>query len=151
MLNKSLNDSKKKILNSYNKNSSGFTLVEIIVVILILSIVVSVVIPYSGNMINRHNDRKKIMKVVVAISELKNNTLNELKYGEVYSEGNNLIFVICGKVIKKIKFENSAEVEKKITFNKNGISNGGEIIVHLSRSYKLTVEKIKGKVSVQRL
>jgi prepilin-type N-terminal cleavage/methylation domain-containing protein len=130
----------------------GFTLVEVILVVLLILLIFSIIYPFSINMLTRQKEKKKILEVIVSISDLRRKSFSYLKNGVISARKNCLTFTLGGKILKKICFKKNIVLKGEIIFNKNGVSKGSQIVFqNLSNPYKIKIEKLTGKVSLVRL
>lgn len=131
--------------------SPGFTLIEVILVIILIAMIASMGVPFSMSLIEKHQEKKLVIEVAVEISRMRDATFANLTEGEIFLDEGQLVFTLAGKEIKRFKFDQKVELENKIVFNQNGVCNGGVIVVHQSRAYKMIVEKIRGNVTLERI
>jgi len=130
----------------------GFTRVEVILVVFLVLLIFSIIYPFSINMLNRQKEKKKILEVIVSISDLRRRSFSDFKIGIISARDNCLIFTLGGKTLKKICFKGNIRLPGEIVFNKNGVSKGREIVFQNPGSvYKVKIEKLTGKVSLIRL
>ena len=85
-----------KISNSSQKKKAGFTLVELMVVIIIVNLLSGVVIPKCTDLIEKSRERIDIMKLY----ELRN-ALNRALYEDSYDNIEEGTYGSCGKVSKE--------------------------------------------------
>lgn len=136
-----------------NLNHGGFTLLEVILVVALIALVVSITATFSMQAYTLSEEKKEVMRLVEAISDLRDRTVYEMKYSRVARDGEKLILTLAGREFQTFSFEESDRLflTEGIRFNRYGLTNGGEIILHLSRGYRIVVEGIQGKISLEQL
>jgi prepilin-type N-terminal cleavage/methylation domain-containing protein len=130
-------------------SSSGFTLIEILLVVLLVALSASVVIPLSIDYLNRQEEKKQILEIVTQISTLKKKSISYLQLAEIKAENNSLILMLDRRIEKDFSLPHQVYMEQSITFNQNGVSNGGEIKLRFSKEYVIKIEKWSGRISLE--
>jgi prepilin-type N-terminal cleavage/methylation domain-containing protein len=132
-------------------NQTGFTLIEIVMVIFIMALAVSMVVPFTVNMVDRNSEQKEIALIIQAIKRLRNQAFADLKSGRIRVEENKLILELDGEVFKEYEFEeeDAVSMDAPITINRNGVSSGGAIFLQRGKDYVLLVEKIRNLTRIQ--
>jgi len=129
----------------------GFTLIEVVVVLMLIAITASIVIPLSMEMVTRNMEKKKLVEILTEVEKLKDQSFSQLKIGKISLKNNSLLFFLDENKIKEFPLEKGAEMAADIFFNRNGISQGGEIVVHLEHaSYLVIVKKLTGELKIER-
>ena len=129
---------------------SGFTLIEIILVVVLIALVSTLVIPLSIDYLQRQSEKKQILDLTTRISALKKQAVARLQLGEIRAEEDALVLLLDHKEVERFPTSGRVRLKRPITFNRNGITNGGEIRLRLSHHYTIRVEEISGKISLQR-
>lgn len=133
-----------------NGRESGFTLIEIILVMVLIALVSTLVIPLSIDYLQRQSEKKQIIDLTTRISALKKQAVARLQLGEIRAEEDALVLLLDHKEVARFPTSERVRLKRPITFNRNGITGGGEIRLRLSHLYTIQVEKISGKISLER-
>ncbi len=131
------------------KNSSGFTLIEIVLVFILIGLIATLTLPFFFNSITKISNKKKLSTIILTISELRKKSISYLEYGEIIIDNNEILFFLGGKLYKKISVPFVEMKKNKIVFNKNGYTNGGEIILKTERTFRLIIKKFNGKIELR--
>jgi hypothetical protein len=121
-------------------NHSGFFLIGLLT---------ALTFPYFSNVINKAGEKKKIVTILTAISDLKKKCLSYLEVGEITAEGNELVFFLDNKELRRIYLPQLQGISGNIYFNRYGITAGGEILIHFSRTYRIVIEEVSGKIRIE--
>ena len=100
-------------------------------------------------MINKTGEKKKIVTILTAISHLKKKCTSYLEVGEIAAEGNELVFFLDNREIRRMFLPQLQGISGKIYFNRYGITAGGEILIKFSKRYKIVIEEISGRIRVE--
>lgn len=152
---------KDGFISEYMENSKGFTLLELIMVICIISIVSCVVI-LNGNVLSNHKEKKELKELINDLNYTRNNAIIESKkYILTFIPNKNyyLIHKVENKeiIVKKKEFTNGIKILKtslkgdKIIFNSTGApSNAGTINLENSKGeeIEITIGVATGKIRV---
>ena len=107
------------------------------------------IFPYFSNAINKTGEKKKIVTILTAISDLKRKSISYLKVGEIAADGNDLVFFLDQREVDRLYIPQLIGITRDIYFNRYGITAGGEIAVQFSRVYKIVIEEISGRLHVE--
>ncbi len=108
------------------------------------------IFPFFSGIIDRTEEKREISYVLNSINDLKKKSFSYVQNGKISASKNQLIFSIGGKEIEKISLKGSVTLKKDICFNKNGLTEGGEIVLKLRHKYKVIVEKLWGKIKLEK-
>jgi len=134
------------MLKQSSSKQNGFTLIEILIVLAIISMILTVVTPFSVNLYERYEDSLKVQKVMLYIASLKRESFLYSKENEISSLDGTLL--VNGE--KKPFSGMFVIVKKPFRFFKNGTSDGGEIEIQIDkRKYTITVRKPFGEISLE--
>lgn len=65
---------------------------------------------------------------------------------EVY--GHDLVFFLDNEETERITLPEPPQIDGTIYFNRYGIASGGEIIITFNKTYRLVIEEVSGKISL---
>jgi prepilin-type N-terminal cleavage/methylation domain-containing protein len=125
----------------------GFTLIEILIVILIIGLMFSVGLPISYSMYMSYKASLKAEEVMVFISSLKRESF-------LYSEAKVLsskdgVMMVNGK--EEIFKDTIIRIDQPIEFYKNGTTSGGTLRVYVGdQAYSLNVKAPFGDIILER-
>jgi len=137
----------ENFINMYNKR--GFSLFEILLVLLFIGIITTLVIPFTISFIDRQKERKKVLDIITEIGNLKKKSVSNLQLGKISLENGSLVFYLDNQIINKVNFVNTINMEHEITFNRNGVSSGGEIQLQFSKKYIIVIKQISGIIKLE--
>ena len=129
---------------------SGFTLIEVLLVVVLIALVSTLVIPLSVEYLQRQGEKKEILDLTTRISDLRKKSVARLQVGEIRAEEDALVLLLDHREVERFPTSEKVELKRPITFNRNGITRGGEIRLRLSNLYTITVEEITGRISLRR-
>lgn len=115
----------------------------------LIGLLAALIFPYFSNAINKTDEKKKIVTILTAISDLKRKSISYLKVGEITAEGDDLVFFLDHREVDRLYIPQLIGITKDIYFNRYGITAGGEITVQLSRVYRIVIEEITGRLHVE--
>ena len=115
----------------------------------LIGLLAALVFPYFSNAINKTDEKKKIVTILTAISDLRKKSISYLKVGEIAADGDHLVFFLDNLEVDRFYIPQLTGITKDIYFNRYGITAGGEITVQFSRIYKIVIEEISGRLSVE--
>ena len=115
----------------------------------LIGLLTALIFPYFSNAINKTDEKKKIVTILTAISDLKRKSISYLKVGEITADGNDLVFFLDNREVDRLYIPQLTGITKDIYFNKYGITAGGEIAVQFSRAYKIVIEEISGRLHLE--
>ena len=131
----------------YKINKKGFTLIEILLVISIISLMLSVTLPMSYNMYNSYKASLKAEEVLIFVSALKRESF-------LYSEAKILsskegVMTVNGK---EIAFNDILiQIDPPVEFYKNGTASGGTVKITVgNQAYSLNVRAPFGELFLER-
>lgn len=139
-------------LNRYHP-PGGFTLLEVILVVVLIALVVSLTAVFSVEAYQTSRDKKRVMEMVQAVSDLRSTSIHQMKDSRVYARDNRLILDLSGREVRRFSFEEpeTCSMTDDIRFNRYGLTTGGEILVGLSRQYRILVDGIQGRISLEEI
>ncbi|MEN2985835.1 MAG: type II secretion system protein [Thermodesulfovibrionaceae bacterium] len=124
----------------------GFTLIEILIVLAILSLVFSVVVPFSYSLYTYYTETHEIEKVALTLSSLRREAFLYNRENIVY-EKNGILYLNDNPLSMNFKFK----MDKPIIFFKNGTSSGGIISVFTGKNlYKIEVNSPFGEIHYEK-
>jgi hypothetical protein len=115
----------------------------------LIGLLTALIFPYFSNAINKTDEKKKIVTILTAISDLRRASISYLKVGEIAADGDQLVFFLDNREVDRLYIPHLTGITRDIYFNKYGITGGGEIIIQFSRVYKIVIEKISGRLYVE--
>lgn len=115
----------------------------------LIGLLAALVFPYFSNAINKTDEKKKIVTILTAISDLKRKSVSYLKVGEITADGDYLVFFLDNLEVDRLYLPQLIGITKDIYFNRYGITAGGEIAFQFSRVYKIVIEEISGRLHVE--
>jgi general secretion pathway protein H len=126
---------------------SGFTLIEILVALSLISLLFSVSLPISFGLYRSYNASLKAETVMLFISQLRRESF-------LYSESN-LVSSLNGRLIingiEKTFPEIKVQVPQPIEFYKNGTTSGGTVQMAVGdEHYALTIQGPFGELHLER-
>ena len=107
------------------------------------------IFPYFSNVINKTGEKKKIMTVLTAISDLRKKCISYLEEGEITAEGDDLVFSLDNREAWRIYLPQLQGISGNIYFNRYGITAGGEILIRFSKKYRVVIEAFSGRISLE--
>ena len=125
----------------------GFTLIEIIIVVSIISLMLSVTLPISYSMYRSYKASLKAEEVMILISSLKRESF-------LYSEAKVLsskdgVMAVNGK--EEILKDTIIRIDQPIEFYKNGTTSGGTVGVYVGdQGFSLNVQAPFGNITLER-
>lgn len=131
-----------------SERNRGFTLLELLLVVLIVGMVYSMAIPYTKAIYERFQEMRQLEEVRAFLLEVRSRAF---LYGEtliVNCEGEKL-FAESGELILKGA---SFEMERPIYFFPLGTTSGGSIVINFGeRSYRVLVHRPGGEIKIELL
>lgn len=115
----------------------------------LIGLLTALIFPYFSNAINKTDEKKKIVTILTAISDLKRESISYLKVGEIEADGDQLVFFLDNREVDRLYIPQLTGITRDIYFNKYGITAGGEITIQFSRVYKIVIERISGRLYVE--
>lgn len=114
-----------------NSQSSGFTFIELLIVISIIGLIFSIVVPFSQARYEKYKGTIEAEKVLLFLSEMRRKAflygkeieIDSKEGALVTSEGNT--FKVEGGFI---------EIKKPFKFYPSGTTNGGKVYFHYGKS-----------------
>ena len=128
-------------------NKTGFTLIEIILVITIIGLLFSVTLPISYSMYNSYKASLKAEEVMIFVSTLKRESF-------LYSEAKILsskegVMTVNGK--EKTFNDIVVKVDPPVEFYRNGTTSGGTVKINVGdQAYSLNVRSPFGEIFLER-
>jgi prepilin-type N-terminal cleavage/methylation domain-containing protein len=130
-------------------NRWGFSLLEILLVLVLIGIIATLVLPFTISYIERQKEKKMILDIITLIRNLKNKSIASLQLGKITLEDGLLVLYLDNQIINKINSANSIKMERDIFFNRNGVSGGGMIQLKFSKNYHIIIEKLSGIIKLE--
>ena len=115
----------------------------------LIGLLAALIFPYFSNAINKTDEKKEIVTILTAISNLRTKSISYLKVGEITADGDHLVFYLDNREVDRLYIPQLTGITKDIYFNRYGITAGGEITVQFSRIYKIVIEEISGRLHVE--
>jgi len=115
----------------------------------LIGLLTALIFPYFSNTLNKAKEKKEIVTILTAISELKRNCITYLQPGEIEAHDNYLVFYLDNKEIERIYLPELKLISENIYFNRYGMTEGGELIVEFSRRYAILIEEGTGRISLE--
>ena len=115
----------------------------------LIGLLTALIFPYFSSVINKTGEKKKIVTILTAISDLKKKCISYLEIGEIAAEGNALVFFLDNKEIRRMVLPQLQGISGKIYFNRYGITAGGEILIKFSKRYRIVIEEVSGRIRVE--
>lgn len=106
------------------------------------------VLPYFTKYIDKTNEKQKITTVLTSISDLRKNAISYMVVGEIDVSGNDLVFFLDNREIKRIILPEPPAMNHIIFFNRCGMTPGGEILIKFKRNYKIVINEMSGAMTV---
>jgi len=129
------------------KNSKGFTLIEILLVVSIIGMIFSVTLPISYRMYESYKASLKAEEVMIFISSIRRESF-------LYSEAKVLSSkdgVMMVNSEEKIFDDTVIQVDQPIEFYKNGTTSGGAVKIYVGEeAYSLNVQAPFGGLILER-
>jgi prepilin-type N-terminal cleavage/methylation domain-containing protein len=110
------------------RKDKGFTIIELLIVIILVGMILSVVLPISYGMYATYNASLRAQEVMAYVSELRRDAFLYSERTVLSSQDGNMI--IDGR--KKIFSEINVNIAAPIVFFRNGTSSGGVIVLSVS-------------------
>lgn len=126
----------------------GFTLFETILVFSLIGLISVLILPYFTNYIDKTNEKQKITTVLTSISDLRKNAISYMAVGEIDISGNDLVFSLDNRQIKRIMLPEPPLINHIIYFNRYGMTPGGEILIKFKRDYKIVINEMSGEMTI---
>lgn len=127
---------------------NGFTLIEILVVLVIVSLMLSVSMPVSYSMYQRYQASQKAEAVLVWVSAIRMDSFLYSKESVIDAQGGRLM--LDGTEETRARAV-TAYMDKPIKFSRNGTTSGGQIKIGVSDSiFFLDVEAPFGGIRLRR-
>ncbi|MGC9188126.1 MAG: prepilin-type N-terminal cleavage/methylation domain-containing protein [Sulfurihydrogenibium sp.] len=125
----------------------GFTLIELLVVIVILSLLLSVILPVSVNTLKKYQTQEMATEVLEYINQLKGESFYK-KEKKVLSSNNGKLLV-NGMEINKFP-DVFFQIDEPITFYENGSCSGGVIKIFIgSYNYEISIKQVECEISLR--
>jgi general secretion pathway protein H len=140
----------------------GFTLLELVVVLALVSLLLGLMVPSLQHSISREKDRANIRQLATVLRLARSQAttshqrvrvfLNK-ENGRYWLEGSNRQGVLAGMRLgdTRLVWEDSNRRQGYIAFYSDGTSSGGKLVMTdpIGRLYNLEVEIITGKVTLK--
>ena len=116
----------------------------------LIGLVSTLVIPLSIDALQRQKEKGRVLEMVTRISDLRKQAVSLLQVGELRADENDLVLRLDFHEVDRFTMDEPVKMEHPITFNRNGVSNGGEIRLRWSHPYTVVVEAGSGRISLNR-
>ena len=115
----------------------------------LIALLAALIFPYFSNVVGKAQEKKQVVEILTAISDLKKKSISYMKVGEITTEGNDLVFFLDNREIDRVYLPHLTLLTGSIYFNRYGITTGGEIIIELNKVYKIVIEEVSGKIYLE--
>ena len=147
---------------SGGRGQQGFTLLELVVVLALVSLLMGLMVPSLQHTISRERDRANIRQLATvlrlarsqaATSHQRVRVFLNKETGRYWLEGSNRQGVLAGMRLEDVRlvWPESDRRQGYIAFYSDGTSSGGKLVMTdpIGRLYNLEVEIITGKVTLK--
>ena len=132
---------------NYMLKNKGFTIIELLIVIILVGMVLSVALPVSYGTYNTYKASLRAQEVMTYVSELRRDAFLYSERKILSSQDGNMI--VDGK--KKIFREINVHISEPIVFFRNGTSSGGDIVLSVGDVVQnLVIKAPRGDLSLER-
>jgi len=131
-------------------SARGFTLIEILIVMVLIGLSISVVIPNIGNTLDKIRFKGETKKAFELIEKMKFNAFFYQKSIKISEQGNKL--VISGMDFSKDEVPDLVySMKNEISFSPNGVTPGGQILLYFKGKPKtrINVERFTGRLTLE--
>lgn len=127
--------------------NKGFTLIEVLIALVILSLIFAVVLPVSYSLYTYYKESHEIEKIVVLLSNARRESFLYNKENVIHEK--NGVLYINGKAIEEFGFR--FRIDTPVVFFKNGTSSGGEINIFTEKNiYKIEINSPFGEIRYEK-
>jgi hypothetical protein len=109
----------------------------------------ALIFPYFSRAVNRGDEKRIVMETVTAISKLRQKSISYMKVGEIDKEGRYLVFYLDHRESERLNLPEIKAFPQVITFNRNGLTAGGTVVLKFSKTYTIVVKQVTGRISVE--
>jgi len=107
------------------------------------------IFPYFSDAVGKGDEKKIVTDVVNATAALKQQCISFMKVGEIATAGTDLVFYLDNVESQRIHLPQLIDFSNVIYFNRTGITRGGEIVLKFSRRYRIVIQPVSGRISVE--
>jgi prepilin-type N-terminal cleavage/methylation domain-containing protein len=133
-----------------NRKEGGFTLIEILIVMVLIGLSISVVIPNIGNTLDKIRFKGETKKAFELIEKAKFNAFFYQKNIKISEQGNKL--VITGMDFSEEEMPDLFySIRNEISFSPNGVTPGGQILIYFKGKprTRIHIERFTGKLTLE--
>ena len=130
----------------------GFTLIEVLIVMVLLGLAISIVIPDVGTLYEKIQFRSQTKKIYELVLKIRFHSFYYQKSIVLSSADSRLI--IRGLDLSEDRIpEIPVELSREISFSPNGVSSGGDIRLYFRGKLKatITIETFSGRAALKSL
>lgn len=110
--------------------------------------ITALVFPYFSGSIDKASEKQKVVQIITAVSTLRKNAISFMAVAAIESYGYDLVFYLDNEETERITLPEPPLIDGTIYFNRYGIASGGEIIIKFNKTYRLVIEEVSGKISL---
>lgn len=123
--------------------SKGFTFIELLIVLAILTFLFSLIFPFSHSLYTYYTELREIEKLVLTLGNLRRDSFLYNRENTIFEKNGTLYINDISMSFNKFKFK----IKKPISFLKNGTSTGGIIYIFTEKNtYKININTPFGEI-----
>lgn len=141
-----------RILRSHThrcREPRGFTLVEILLVLVLIALSAAMIIPALGTRLGKWHQQRDLLRLVATVESLRNECFSLRVAGRIKAEDARVIISHEGGSLRTIPLTDSGS-SGQIRFNSLGMTRGGRLRIVLNGVWEISAAPGTGKISLER-
>lgn len=129
---------------------AAYTLVEVILVLLILSLSAMLILPAVASRLSHLDEQRRLVRLVSEVRQLRDQAFSLRVPARLAISGTDLILFLDGKEKRRFPMDSAAVPGGEIRLNRFGMTPGGRLYVMLKRKWILRMKPGFGRVSIEK-